>query len=78
MNKELFDFVTDIKMWLFSVEAELSLGKVTRIDASSLQIILEQLDGLYSKAYNIYGYDLGEIVKEFPRVNQEYNYFINN
>lgn len=77
MNKELLNFVTDVRMWLFSIEADLSLGSLSHFSSSSLSVMLEQLDGLYSKAYNVYGYDLDEIVKEFPRVYKEYNLFVN-
>ena len=77
MNNERLNFITDVKMWLFSVEADLSLGKISHIDNVSLHKLLEQLDSLYSKAYNVYGFDLQEIVSEFPRVSKEYQNFVN-
>lgn len=77
MDKTKQDFIGQVKQWLFSVEAALSVSSIKDYN-SSIKPTMEKIDSFYSEAYNFYGLDLDEIMEEFTRVKHIYNEYLNS
>ena len=75
MYKKLEDFIAQSKVWLFNVEAELSLGNAKNLSEAEIEDYLQYVDVLFMKAYNFYGFDFNIVLVEFPLMEERYKIF---
>lgn len=73
MTQNFAEFIAETKMWIFSLEAELSMGSMSFLKGEVLNKYMHRLAGLYNDADVMYGYNLDEVVAGFPRVYKLYN-----
>jgi hypothetical protein len=76
MDKKLYDFLGEVKQWLFNVEAALSVSPIKEYQPS-LKPTMLRLDSYYNTAYNSYGLNLDDIMEEFTRVKNIYKGYLN-
>lgn len=77
MDKELHNFISKVRQWLFNVEAGLSLGNIS-MSQEDIHNSMKKLDTYCSEAYNKYGYILENNLEEFSRVSEQYKKYVNS